>query len=74
MLFILSPIKSVRNNVFVKVCKTFKYRVNDYKSNKSKEATGELCMQEHLFKKFYDSKHSDVLSDISITFTDKVFI
>ena len=31
-------------------------------------------MQEHLFKQIYNSKHSDVLSDASITFTDKVFI
>ena len=36
VLFISSPVKNVRNIMFVKVICNFNYRVNDYKFNASK--------------------------------------
>ena len=36
-----------------------------------KHAQGVSCMQERLYKHFYDIEHSGFLNDVSITFIDK---
>ena len=49
----------------------FRLRLNNYKSNDSKNARNEACMEEHLFEHFKNKGHSGFLGNVSITLIDK---
>ena len=49
----------------------FRLRWNNYKSNDSKDARNEACMQKHFFEHFKMEGHSGFLGKVSIILTDK---
>ena len=49
----------------------FRLKWNNFKSNDTKNARNEACMQEHLFEHFKSEGHSGFLKNVSITLTDK---
>ena len=49
----------------------FRFRWNNYKSNRRKHQRGETCMQQHLYELFRSSNHNCFISDVSVSFIDK---
>ena len=45
---------------------------NNYKSNCKKHQHGKTCKQQHLYEHFYSSNHNCFISDVSVTFIEKI--
>ena len=49
----------------------FRYRWNNYNCSDRKYATGEVCLQEHLFEYFSSEGHNGFLHDAPVTLINK---
>ena len=50
----------------------FRFRWNNYEGNCRKHQRAETCMQQHLYEHFCSRNHNCFISDVSVTFSDKI--